>query len=91
MDVELSNSGTEAFSGMLQAKTMESDGTVYQYEYQVQAGAGEVMSARYYIPLGTGGDQILFTVSGEEGKTLVYKPVKSDMDVPGNVYRPSVG
>lgn len=47
MDVELSNSGTEAFSGMLQAKTMESDGTVYQYEYQVQAGAGEVMSARY--------------------------------------------
>lgn len=84
VDVELSNSGTEAFSGMLQAKTMESDGTVYQYEYQVQAGAGEVMSARYYIPLGTGGDQILFTVSGEEGKTLVYKPVNLNVsrDVP---------
>ena len=84
VDAALSNSGTEAFSGMLQAKVMESDGTVYQYEYQVQAEAGEVMSARYYIPLGTGGDQILFTVSDEEGKSLVYKPVnlKVSRDVP---------
>lgn len=36
------------------------------------------------FPWEPGGDQILFTVSGEEGKTLVYKPVNLNVsrDVP---------
>lgn len=84
VDAELLNKGEEAFSGVLQAKTIESDGTVYQYEYEIEAEADGEADARYYIPLGAGAQKILFTVSTLDGERVVRKSVDLNVsrDVP---------
>lgn len=82
--VTMKNEGAEDFDGTLQVKSAESDRTVYRYDYQVSAPAGQETVKRYYIPLGTEAKQLLFTLENQEGGQAAEKLVELNIsrDVP---------
>lgn len=84
VDVTMENEGGEDFEGTLQVKSVESDATVYRYDYQVDIPAGETQQQRYYIPLGTEARQLLFTLTDEMGSQLAEQLVELNVsrDVP---------
>ena len=84
LDVNFRNSQEHQLSATLQIKSMESDGTIYRYDYAVEAGALSAQSFRYYIPLGNNADQLFLTLVDSQGNTLLNKKIKLNVsrDVP---------
>ncbi len=84
VDVTVSNSGGEDFSGTVQIMSEESDGTLYRYDHPIQVGAESETEVRYYIPLGTSARQLRVTVAGEDGTAAAERVVRLNIsrDVP---------
>lgn len=84
MEVTIGNNREQALSGTLQVRSMESDGTIYQYAYSVGAEALSKVTNQYNVPLGTSASQLLLTLQDEAGNTLLNKKVKLSVsrDVP---------
>ena len=84
VSVTMENGGTGDFAGTLQIKSVESDGTVYRYDYQIGIPAGQETVKRYYIPLGTEARQLLFVLEDQEGNQAAEKLVELSIsrDVP---------
>ncbi|MDO4268622.1 MAG: hypothetical protein Q4C73_09115 [Eubacteriales bacterium] len=84
LDVSIQSGGGKALSAVLRVKSVESDGTIYCYEYPVQTTEGEQASSRYYIPLGTGADRLAVTLEDGSGNVLAEESVKLNVsrDVP---------
>ncbi len=84
VDVAIQNSGDQPVSSTLHIRSMESDGTVYCYNYHVQAEAGEKLQNRYYVPLGTGADQLFLVLTDDSGTELASQTVRLNIsrDVP---------
>lgn len=84
LTVTIGNQREAALSGTLLVKSMESDGTIYQYEYQVEAEPFSETESRYYIPLGSNADQLFLSLVDPEGNVLIAKRLKLTVsrDVP---------
>lgn len=84
LSVTIENRQETALSGSLLVKSMESDGTVYQYEYPIEIPALEQSTNRYYIPLGNQADQLYLILTGQDEEVLVAKRLKLSVsrDVP---------
>lgn len=82
--VTIGNNRRAALDGRLSIKSMESDGTVYRYDYDVDMAANSALETRYYIPLGTNAGQLVLTLSDASGSELLSRKVKLNIsqDVP---------
>lgn len=82
--VVVENRNEEALAATLQIKTLESDGSVYRYDYAVTAAAQSRAESRYNIPLGSRADQLFCSLVDNAGTVLASKKVKLDVnpDVP---------
>lgn len=84
MEVTIRNQQEQPLSGELQIKSMESDGTIYQYDYEVvQEPLSEIVN-HYNIPLGTNASQLFMTLVDGNGNTMLNKKIKLNVsrDVP---------
>lgn len=84
VNVTIGNNREQPLSGSLKVKSRESDGTIYRYDYAVEAEPGETLNERYYIPLGTGADQLVFSLSDGKEQVILDKKVSLNVsrDVP---------
>lgn len=84
LSVTVYNNGESDLYGTLQIQSLESDGSVYQYDYPVTAGGDSSETAAYHIPLGTRADQLFLTLAGEDGNPLVSRRIRLNvsLDVP---------
>ncbi|MGN0158595.1 MAG: hypothetical protein ACI39W_05575 [Brotaphodocola sp.] len=84
MTVTIGNDRTEVLSGSLLVKSLESDGTIYQYEYDVEVEPFSDFTADYYIPLGNSAEQLFLTLTDQNGATIINKKLALSVsrDVP---------
>lgn len=84
LDVTVGNNQEQPISATLQIMSMESDGTLYRYDYAVEAEPFSALPERYYVPLGTNADQLFLTLVDGDGNTIINKKVKLNVsrDVP---------
>lgn len=84
VDVEISNQQARMLAGTLQIKTVESDGTIYQYDYKVEAEPSGSWNRRYYIPVGNAAEQLFLSLKDTAGSVILNKRVKLNIsrDVP---------
>ena len=84
LTVTIGNHREAWLEGRLLVKSMESDGTIYQYEYDVLAEPLSELVSRYYIPLGTDAEQLFLTLTDADGSTILNKRLKLSVsrDVP---------
>lgn len=61
------NTGRPQYDGCIQVKLMESDGTIYLYEYRITLEAGSKEENTYYTPIGSRADQITVTLLDAQG------------------------
>lgn len=84
LDVTVGNHQGQPLSATLQIMSMESDGSLYRYNYAVEAEPSSSCSNRYYIPLGINANQLFLTLADSEGSIILNKKVKLNVsrDVP---------
>ena len=84
LTITIGNHQEQIFNGSIRIKSMESDGTIYQYEYVVTAEPLSEFESRYYIPLGTNAEQLFLTLADVSGNTVINKRLKLSVsrDVP---------
>ncbi len=84
VEVILGNYQNQELSATLQIKSMESDGTIYRYDYPADVGAMSQTQNQYYIPLGSRADQLFFSLVDHDGEVILNKKVKLNvsLDVP---------
>lgn len=84
VEVVIGNNQETPLSGILQIKSMESDGTIYQYNYDVAVQALSQEIRQYDIPLGTNANQLFLTLVDAQRGTILNKKVKLNVsrDVP---------
>lgn len=82
--VKIGNERDTKLTGTLQVKSAESDGTVYRYDYEIEAEGAETCEETYYIPVGTGASRLYVTLLNEDGTEILTKTVKLNVnrDVP---------
>lgn len=76
LTVTIGNNQETAIDGTLIVKSMESDGTVYQYEYPVAAEPLGEFQSRYYIPLGSNADQLFLSLVDRSGSVVIARRLK---------------
>ncbi len=74
--VTLTNQRTEAFSGRVAIKSMESDFDIYQYEYPVSLQGEETVQINLNVPLGLRADQLYVFLKDEEDQVIMQKRLK---------------
>lgn len=84
MDITIKNRRSSVLNGVLKIKSMESDRTVYHYDYQVSLDPLEEHVSKYYIPIGVGADQLFVVLENETGEEAARCPVNLNVsrDVP---------
>lgn len=84
LTVTVENDRTELLTGHLLIRTLESDGTIYQYEYNVEAEPFSDFVSSYYVPLGNSAEQLFLTLTDSEGATIINKKLSLSIsrDVP---------
>lgn len=84
LQVEIQNNQDTPLEATLQIKSRESDGMIYQYNYQVEIDAGSGQTGQYYIPLGTKADQLYMTLTDETDTVLLSERLRLNisLDVP---------
>lgn len=84
LNLTITNQQIIPLSGTIQIKSMESDRSVYRYDYPLTAEPLTQTSMQYFIPLGNRADQLFLTLTDDEGNTIVNKRVKLNvsLDVP---------
>ena len=78
--VNLENREEGSFSGTLCVLTMESDYTIYRYEYPVELEEGQKEERDLSISLGGQIDQMYLKVLDEEGQEIASKLLKLDVE-----------
>ena len=78
--VNLENREEGSFSGTLCVLTMESDYTIYRYEYPVELEEGQKEERDLSISLGGQIDQMYLKVLDEEGQEIASKRLKLDVE-----------
>jgi len=73
--VKCTNGGND-FSGDVEIRTRESDLDLYNYIFPVSIPAGETKTLSYWVPIGTGTDQIYVCMKDSAGKQITGKRVK---------------
>ncbi len=70
--------------GVLKIKSMESDGDIYHYDYDVTLKSEEKRKGRYYIPIGTDADRLFVELEDKAGAILAEQQVSLNVsqDVP---------
>lgn len=58
---------------ILRIKSVESDGSIYCYDYDVALEPLEEQSERYHIPVGTDASQLFLELNGREGEVLASR------------------
>lgn len=84
LKLTVANRQDKPLSGSVQIKTMESDGSIYRYDYPLAAEPLTQVCRQYDIPLGTRADQLFLSLTDAEGNLLLSKRVKLNvsLDVP---------
>lgn len=79
LEILLSSSRAESFSGYLNIKTMESDNEIYWYRYPVTVEGMSEVSLPYYVPLGSSSNQIFVCLEDSQEQELIQKRVRLDV------------
>ncbi len=84
LTVTISNDRTELLEGHLLVKSLESDGTIYQYEYDVEAEPFSDFISSYHIPLGNSAEQLFLSLTDQGGNVIINKKLSLSVsrDVP---------
>lgn len=84
LTVTIGNDRTEVLTGSLLVKSLESDGTIYQYEYDVEVEPFSDFVSSYHVPLGNSAEQLFLTLADAEGATIINKKLSLSVsrDVP---------
>lgn len=84
LSVTIGNHREEYLNGSLLVKSLESDGTIYQYEYDVAVEPFAEQLEEHYIPLGNSAEQLFLTLIDEFGETIINKKLALSVsrDVP---------
>ncbi|MGL5436228.1 MAG: hypothetical protein ACRDBO_12650 [Lachnospiraceae bacterium] len=84
VQVTVGNQREHELNATLQIKSLESDGTIYRYDYPVRVDALSQAENHYYIPLGSRADQLFFSLIESDGTVILNKKVKLNvsLDVP---------
>ncbi len=84
LTVAMDNHQSAAVEGSLQVQVLESDGTVYRYDYAVDIGSGGQTVLKEYVPLGNHAGQLFLRFENGQGQVLAEKKVKLNisLDVP---------
>lgn len=82
--VTIVNGQTSLAEGVLKIKSMESDGDIYHYNYEMILESGEERKERYYIPIGTDADRLFVALEDKMGAVLAEQQVDLNVsrDVP---------
>ncbi len=76
MEITLTDTEGNGFSGVLKVATMEDDYAVYSYEYPVALEEGETLEKKICVPLGGGSDQVFVSVTDQNGDKVGQKRLK---------------
>ena len=79
--VTLENTGTEAFSGYIEVRSMEADYEVYAYDYQIHLAPGERLEQTISVSVGAGVDQMYVQAVRENGSVAARKRLKIDVQM----------
>ena len=84
VEITIENNRNLALEGTLEIRSMESDGTIYYYTYQVELAPEEKQTNSYYIPIGVNGDRLYVMLEDGQGTTLSWQQVNLNVsrDVP---------
>lgn len=84
VNILIKNSQADDIHGTLQIKSIESDGMIYQYDFQADISAGEERCLKEYIPLGTRATQLYVKLADGMGKALAEEQLRLNVswDVP---------
>lgn len=84
LEVTIGNQREEVLEGNLLIKSLESDGAIYQYEYDMEVESFSERVEEYYIPLGSSAEQLFLTLTDENGETIINKKLALSIsrDVP---------
>lgn len=82
--ITIANGQDRPAEGVLKIKSMESDGDIYHYDYDVTLKSGEKRKGRYYIPIGTDADRLFVELEDKAGVILAEQQVSLNVsqDVP---------
>lgn len=70
LDIAVTNRKQSVLEGILKIKSMESDGTVYHYAYDLKLEPLEENTGRYHIPIGVGADRLFVVFEDGQGTEL---------------------
>ena len=84
LNLTITNRQSTPLSGTIQIKSMESDRSIYRYDYPLAAEPLTRADMQYFIPLGTRADRLFLTLTDDSGNTVLNKRVKLNvsLDVP---------
>lgn len=84
LSVQIENRQESVLDCVLGIRARESDGTVYQYNYDLSLEPGEPRQEKYYIPIGAGTDRLFLTLEDGQGQLLAQRQVDLNIsrDVP---------
>lgn len=80
LTAEVVNHGQEDFSGTLSVLCMESDYSIYRYEYPAEIPAGQSFSQYMNLSLGTGIDQIYLIMEDSQGNERARRRLKLNIN-----------
>ncbi len=67
VEITLENNRDADLNGIIKFKAMESDGVIYQYDYEITLPEGEKRTNQYYIPIGTNAQYLYVTLEENDG------------------------
>lgn len=84
LSIGIENPSAGEVAGTLQIKSMESDGSVYRYDFPASVSAEEDLWLEKYIPLGTRASRLYVSFVREDGEVLASERIKLNisLDVP---------
>ncbi len=82
--VTVTNRQAMLVDGTLQIRSVESDGTIYRYDFDLMVEPDSQTTLREYIPLGTRATQLHLALANKSGQILLEEKIKLNVswDVP---------
>lgn len=84
VNITIRNQRNQTVEARLKIKSMESDGSIYCYTYDVTLEALEEKEEKYYIPVGVTADQLFLELESKGGEQLASRQLSLNIsrDVP---------
>lgn len=84
VEVTIDNAGNVPVTGSLRIQSMESDDTLYRYDYQADVAAMDQVVLKEYIPLGSRARQLYVSYVDSQGQELAGQRIRLSvsLDVP---------